>query len=149
MRAWYCVIALVGGALVGCSTGAQIEAIRMRTKAAETQAAAMSCFDKVNSKADYAPLRAKMYLGLDNNFPLQFTTDQSRPTKQEIALLYKFHGDIQACRKIDLEGFAQVHPLIMLTLVGVLLGKRQGVGRGCQRAADLGTVQPTHERHRC
>ena len=102
--------------LLGCSTGAQIESNRMMTAAAKTNAAANTCYQTVVGKPDYLPLKTKMHFGPDNA-PLQFLTNTSVPTKQEIALLYVFHADVQTCRKISLDGTAKVHPLLMLTLV--------------------------------
>ena len=45
-------------------------------------------------------------------------TDTSRPTKEEIRLLYKVYGDAQECRKILLDGVAKTHPFVLLTFVG-------------------------------
>jgi hypothetical protein len=118
MRAWYGVIALIVGALTGCSTGAQIELSRMKSVAEETNAATKTCLEKVVSKADYAPLQGKLNLSTDAiNVPLELTTNQDRPSKKDIGLLYKLYADFQACRKIAVDGATKVHPLFMLTLV--------------------------------
>ena len=50
-------------------------------------------------------------------FPLQYLTDQSKPTKAQIAVLYELYGDIQRCRKIELEGVAKANPLVVTVLI--------------------------------
>ena len=105
--------------LLGCGTGAQVESNRMRTADGETRAAARACHQRVVSQPEYAHLKTKLSLD-DGNYPLEFTTNTARPTKQEISLLYKYHADFQPCTKIAVEGLAQVHPLLMLTLVEYL-----------------------------
>ena len=71
------------------------------------------------SQPEYAHLKTKLYLGGDGNYPLEFTTNAARPTKQEMGSLYTYHADAQPCAKNGVEGLAPVHPLMMLTLVEI------------------------------
>ena len=103
--------------LLGCSTGAQIESKRIQTTAGDALNAAMACRQRVASQPEYAHLKTKLYLGGDGNYPLEFTTNTARPTKQESGSLYKYHADAQPCAKNAVEGLARAHPLLMLTLV--------------------------------
>jgi hypothetical protein len=104
--------------VAGCSTGAQIEAARMVKTARTTVAESKSCLGAAYSKPDYAKLKTKLFLNTDTvQVPLEYLTDHSKPTKAEIADLYKLHADIQDCRKIALDGMAAVHPLIVAAMV--------------------------------
>jgi hypothetical protein len=103
--------------LVGCGTGAQVESARMQQVAAATGASVKLCGEAISQNPEYQPLRAKSYFGFGDNFPLRMLNDQSRPTKREIDLLYKMHGDMQECRKIELDGVAKIHPLVLSTYI--------------------------------
>jgi hypothetical protein len=100
-------------------TGAQMEAARIQKVSTSTVASSKECVDDVSSKPEYAGLLKKLYVSTDTNasVPLPYLTNQSKPTKAEIADLYKFHGDIQECRKIALDGASAMHPLILAALV--------------------------------
>jgi hypothetical protein len=103
--------------LVCCCTGAQIEANRIKKVGAETLASANTCSDNIFENPKYAPIASKTDLSRPNNITLQMLNDKTSPNKQEIALLYAFHGEMQDCRKIALDGVSKMHPLYMLTLV--------------------------------
>jgi hypothetical protein len=100
-------------------TGAQMQAARMQKTTVATVAEAKSCVDNVYAKPEYASLEKRLFLTSDPTaqIPLEYLTDKSKPTKPEIADLYKVHSDTQPCRKIALDGMAAVHPLIVATLV--------------------------------
>ena len=80
-------------------------------------ASANKCFDSISENPKYAPIASKTYLGKDINITLQMLNDKTSPNKQEISLLYAYHGEMQDCRKIVLDGVSKMHPLYMLTLV--------------------------------
>jgi hypothetical protein len=111
----------VFGAIVlsvaGCSTGAQREATRMQTVAAELQAKNDACFQHIADNPDYAALKLKTPLDVPPQYLLQMMNDQTSPNKKEISLLYRVNGDMQGCRKIALDGVSKMHPLILTTLV--------------------------------
>jgi hypothetical protein len=103
--------ALASLLLVAC-TGAQITSLRMQKAADETRVAGDQCFGGIASNTAYDPLRARMAPRPDDA-SLQMLTDQHKPTKREIALLYQLHGDIQQCRSVVLAKMANVHPLFV------------------------------------
>ena len=78
-----------------------------------------ACLQEVVSKPEFAGLSKKVYLNTDSraSYPLEYLTNQAKPTKAEIADLYKLHGEIQECRKIALDGVSAMHPLYLATLV--------------------------------
>src|SRR5262245_20943917 len=88
-------------------------------QASTAPAAGETCSAKPYSKRRYAQLAKKMYLESDLNrsMPVQYLTDESRPTPVEIADLYRLHGEVQACRKILLDGATKVHPLVLAALI--------------------------------
>ena len=90
----------------------------MQKVAAETRATGRDCSQKIIENPEYQNIKTKIYLGPDDQFPLQMLTDTSRPTKEDIKVLYKIYGDTQDCRKIILDGAAKTHPLVLLTLIG-------------------------------
>ena len=102
--------------VAGC-TGAQMESSRMQKVAAETYTTGRDCLQRIIDNPEYENIKTKTYLGFDNQFPLQMLTDTSRPTKEDIKLLYKIYGETQECRKMMLDGAAKTHPLVLLTLV--------------------------------
>src|SRR5262245_8302518 len=110
--------------LSGCGTAVPVEPVQaQRTAASPPQmtrmaAAGDSCSTKPYAKR-YAGLAKKMYLDPDLNrsMPVQYLTDESKPTKTEIADLYRLHADVQACRKILLDAASKVHPLILTALI--------------------------------
>jgi hypothetical protein len=128
--------------LVCCCTGAQIEANRIKKVGAETLASANTCSDNIFENPKYAPIASKTDLSRPNNITLQMLNDKTSPNKQEIALLYAFHGEMQDCRKIALDGVSKMHPLYMLTLVE----NYAAVGRCYRRTPLVGTVQRREER---
>jgi hypothetical protein len=96
-----------------------MQAARMQKATLATTAEAKSCADNVYATPEYVSLEKKLFLSTDPSaqVPLEYLTNQSKPTKAEIADLYKLHSDIQPCRKIALDGMSAVHPLIVATLV--------------------------------
>jgi len=63
-------------------------------------------------------LKTKLYLSNEiMQMPLQYLTDQTRPTKAEVLDLYKAYGDVQNCRKIYLDGAAATPPFFLATFV--------------------------------
>ncbi|HKA70923.1 MAG TPA: hypothetical protein VKE26_03910 [Xanthobacteraceae bacterium] len=60
-----------------------------------------------------------MYLDPDLNrsMPVQYLTDDAKPTRAEIADLYRLHAEVQACRKVLLDAASKVHPLILTALI--------------------------------
>jgi hypothetical protein len=106
--------------VAGCSTVAQREAARMNNAFAQVDVQSTSCTNSVYANPDYAQIGKKLYFVTGSRsaqFPLQYLTDQSKPTKAEIAVLYKLYGDIQGCRKIELEGMAKANPLVVTALI--------------------------------
>ena len=119
--------------LSGCGTAAQVESNRMRTEAVETNAATKDCYERVYAKPAFAQLQTKLCPATETTCPLQFLTDQTRPTKAEIAALYQLHADVQVCRKTQLDGFSRVHPQVLLVMVEAFsakdkIGSRQPAG---------------------
>jgi len=110
------MLVFFGLSVAGC-TGAQMEAQRMQKVGAETVATGKACIEAITENPDYSSLKTKLYLANDLQFPLEMLSDKRLPTKQDIALLYKVHADVQECRKGMLDGAAKMHPMIMLTLV--------------------------------
>jgi hypothetical protein len=113
-------IGLILLSVAACSTVAQREATRMNDAFAQADIQSTSCTNSVYSNPDYAQIGKKLYFVTGSpspQFPLQYLTDQSKPTKSEIALLYKLYGDIQGCRKIELEGIAKANPLVVTALI--------------------------------
>jgi hypothetical protein len=112
---------LVSGAIVlsvaGCSTGAQREATRMQTVAAEQKATYDACFQRIADNPDYAALKLRTSLDVPPQYSLQMINDQTSPNKKEISLLYRVYGDIQGCRKIALDTASKVHPLVLAAFV--------------------------------
>jgi hypothetical protein len=103
--------------VVGCITGASKESARVQKVAAEPTSLGLACVQRVAENPEYNGISTKLYFGADNQPPLAMLADKSRPTKEQIKLLYQVRDDMQRCRKILLEGPAKVHPLILSTLV--------------------------------
>ena len=116
--------AILAMGLSGCSTAVPVEPVQAQTTAAPAPqmprmaAAGESCSAKPYAKR-YANLARKMYLDpdLDRSMPVEYLTDESKPTQTEIADLYRLYADVQACRKILLDAAAKVHPLILTALI--------------------------------
>jgi hypothetical protein len=105
-------------AVAGCSSGAQISPLKsMQAAAWETRQATDACYRGIWSKPEYANIASMLYLGTDYKVPLQYMTNTASPTKKDIALLYKLHADNQTCSKVTLDGYAKVHPSLMLVQV--------------------------------
>jgi hypothetical protein len=117
----------------------------MEATVTETVAASTKCSESAWDKPEYGALRTKIYVGSDNNLPLEFTTNTGIPNKQEIGLLYKAHADQQACRKIALDGLAKAHPMLMLVLVENY-SARDKLWAETAAGRLLGKVQPGYER---
>jgi hypothetical protein len=99
-------------ALTAC-TAAQMEAERIREASTTITSASRACFQNLESNPKYGQLKTKLYLSFDDTqYPLQYLTDKSRPTKKEITELQQLHADIQQCRRIAIDGSKTVHPLI-------------------------------------
>ena len=122
------VWAAVAVCLSGCGTAVPVEPAQAHkaappsaqpAHAAQAATTSESCSTKPYSKRRYARLAKKMYLDPDLNrsMPVQYLTDESRPTQGEIADLYRLHGEVQACRKILLDGATKVHPLVLAALI--------------------------------
>src|SRR5215468_5049848 len=116
--------AILAVCLSGCGTAAPVEPTQAQKAAAPAPqvarmaAAGESCAAKPYSKRRYAGLAKKMYLDTDLNrsMPVQYLTDEAKPTKAEIADLYRLHAEVQACRKVLLDAASKVHPLILTAL---------------------------------
>jgi hypothetical protein len=66
------------------------------------------------SRPDYRELRTKLYFSLDDTeMPSQYRTDPSFPTKKQIADLYKWHTDVQGCRKVFLDRIEKWLPFVI------------------------------------
>src|SRR6516162_7477350 len=76
-------------------TGAQMEAARMQKVSSTTGPTNTACLQEVVSKPEFAGLSKKVYLNTDSraSYPLEYLTNQAKPTKAEIADLYKLHGE--------------------------------------------------------
>jgi hypothetical protein len=85
----------------------------------ETVNQTRACLTQVYSKPEYGHLESKLYLSTEPQpqFPLQYLTDPSKPTKADISDLYKLYDETQPCRKILLDGAAGVHTLLVAALV--------------------------------
>jgi hypothetical protein len=104
---------------------------------------------KIGDNPDYTNIKTKFYFGTDNQPPLQMLTDASRPTKQEISLLYKIYGDAQECRKVFLAGASKTHPRIMVAMITMyaefdklwaeVTGRKLTWGTFNQRRKDIST----------
>jgi len=105
--------------LSACSTGAQQQAAQIQQTETQTGVGVRDCIDGVMAKPDYAHLKTKMFVSSDATAtpPLEYLSDNSHPTKSEIADIYKYYSDIRPCRKIALEGEARVHPARVNALV--------------------------------
>jgi hypothetical protein len=111
-------------------------------------------FQKTAENPEYKNIKTKLYFGLDNQPPLQKLTDTSRPTKEEIKLLYRVYGDVQECRKILLDGAAKMHPLILLTFIESYAESDKlwaeatgGKLPGVRSISDEKTCQPDTDKH--
>jgi len=109
---------LIAIACLSACTGVQIEAASMQKDAASTRESATACLQEVFSKPEFAGLSKKLYLStLHQTVPPEYLNNDSNPTKPDIADLYRLHGDVQACRKIVLDGASARHPLILTVIV--------------------------------
>ncbi len=91
---------------------------RLEQVAAEARAANRGCLEAALAKPDYAELRTKLYLSLEEaEIPSQYLTDPSFPTKKQIADLYKWHADLQGCRKVMLDRVAKWLPFVIANMV--------------------------------
>jgi hypothetical protein len=112
-----CAVALSVAGCGSTTTGAQQEANRIKSVAADYKAAGMDCQQKIAANPDYAPLKAKTSIDAPPQFALQMLNDKTLPTKKEIALLYRVYSDGQECRKIYLDGASNMSPLVHSVLV--------------------------------
>ena len=112
-----CAVALSVAGCGSTTTGAQQEANRIKSVAADYKAAGMDCQQKIAANPDYAPLKAKTSIDTPPQFALQMLNDKTLPTKKEIALLYRVYSDGQECRKIYLDGASNMSPLVHSVLV--------------------------------
>ena len=116
-------ISAVALSVAGCGTygnyssGAQQEADHIQSVSAQYGSASQYCNQKIADNPDYAPLKAKTSLDTPPQFTLQMLNDKTSPNKKEISLLYRVYGDRQQCRKIYLDGAAQMSPLLLNVLV--------------------------------
>ena len=104
------IILLSAALLSACATGAQQQATRWQEATSAAVADNQACYTTIFQKPDYAHLSTKALLNPNSDQMLRMLTDNSRPTKQEIADLYKLHADVQKCRKVAIEGAAKIHP---------------------------------------
>ena len=103
--------------VVGCTSSASRQTARTQRAAPEPTTLGLDCVQRVAENPEYEGIRTKAYFGADNQPPLEMLADKSRPTKEQIKLLYRIRDDVQRCRKILLEGPAETHPVILSTLV--------------------------------
>jgi len=115
--------------LSGCGTAVPVEPVQAQKvvvpapasapQTAQVAAAGESCTAQPYSRRHYARLAKRMYLDPDLNrsMPVQYLTDESKPTRAEIADLYRLHAEVQACRKVLLDAASRVHPLILTALI--------------------------------
>ena len=97
-------------------TGAQVEGTRIQRNNAETAAVGKAC-TRAFTNPVYASLLPKMYAGPGGQYSLAMLNDESRPSKEQIRLLYQIHGEVQKCRKISLDSTVKSHPLYVLAMV--------------------------------
>ena len=111
--------AVAANAQVAAAPAAATTAAAATAQAAAAPAAGETCTAKPYAKRRYARLAKRMYLDPDLNrsMPVEYLTDESKPTRTEIADLYRLHAEMQACRKILLDGASDVHPLILTALI--------------------------------
>ena len=104
--------------LSACGTGAQQQAAQIQQTETQTGVGVRDCIEEVMAKPDYAHLKTKMFVSSDGTAtpPLEYLSDNSHPTKSEIADIYKYYNDIRPCRKIALDGEVRVHPAIVNAL---------------------------------
>jgi hypothetical protein len=103
--------------VLGCITDSQKQSTRTQRPAPEPTTLGLDCVQRVAENPEYEGIRTKLYFNADNQPPLEMLADKSRPTKEQIKLLYKIRDDVQRCRKILLEGPAKTYPVILSTLV--------------------------------
>jgi hypothetical protein len=85
---WRPGLVLFSVVLLGCATGAQLEVQRQNKVLAETTAVSADCFGKIAADPQYAALNSKTALNTDN-ISLEMLSDNSKPTREMVQLLYK------------------------------------------------------------
>ena len=61
-----------------------------------------------------------MFLSVDApSAPLQYLTDNTRPTKKDISDIYKLHADEQRCRKVLLDASSNISPAHAAIIINV------------------------------
>jgi len=99
------------------SSGAQQEADHIQSVSAQYGSAGQYCDQKIANNPEYASLKAKTSLDAPPQFSLQMLNDRTSPNKKEISLLYRVYGEKQQCRKVYLDGAAEMSPLLLNVLV--------------------------------
>ena len=131
-----------------------MEANRIRKVSTDTAASGRACIAQITEDPKYELLRTKLYLGTDNQYPLEMLTDRSFPTQAEIKQIYGLHNEVQQCRKLILEGAAKIHPLVLANMVEAYsesdkvtveaVGGRLSWGEINQRKKDIATRAQTN-----
>ena len=123
------ICAILAVWLSGCGTAVPVEPVQAEKavvpapapapQTAQMAAAGESCTGQPYSRRRYARLAKRMYLDPDLNrsMPVQYLTDDAKPTRAEIADLYRLHAEVQACRKVLLDAASKAHPLILTALI--------------------------------
>jgi hypothetical protein len=146
------VLALLLLALLasGCATGAQRQANYLAQTTVDTRSQANLCINEIYQRPEFAHLKTKMFLEPGNvtSAPLEYLSDKTRPSKSDIADVYKLHAALQPCRKAYIEGVGRVHPAYVTILVNSyseadklwvdFASGRVTWGEFNQRRADLG-----------
>ena len=106
------IAVLTAGLLAGCTTAAQRQYQAMATGNREIIAQIKSCGTEVYNAPEAAVLRPHSPLDV-REATLAQLSDQSLPTKQEVAAVLALHPRAQACRKAALDGLLSTTPSVV------------------------------------
>ena len=106
------IAVLIAGFLGGCATAAQRQYQAMATGNAAISGQARNCVSEVYNSPDAAVIRSHTPLD-PREATLAQLSDQSLPTRQEIAVVLTLHQRIQSCRKAILNGLQNTTPSVI------------------------------------
>jgi hypothetical protein len=112
---------LIAPLVFACATGAQRQAGYMAQTETDMIGQGRACLDEAYQRPEFAHLKTKLFLDpTATSAPLEYLSDKMRPTKGDIADVYKLHAATQPCRKIYVEGAGRTHPAYVTIIVNSL-----------------------------
>jgi hypothetical protein len=110
-------LAILSLGLVACATTAQRDLDRMSSRADEVRAAQRECWTRVNSSEDRRVMSDRLLESDSDPRRLEKLALTGRATqKEKIAILGHSRRSME-CRKIQIEGWGGVHPVIAMTVL--------------------------------